>query len=1101
MPRSKLSEKGVRMPEVRQARFEKAVPAYLADVEALSGEDARAHRFTALLQKLLGEQNPDFIRRFTRGVEEWMSAGHGGGTLRGRADNLFGHLIIEFERALPDKREEAEEQIRRYAAIQWSNEDPEARAPYLGVATDGVRFVTYTPVLADTAPADVAPEDVTLEVVGETDWRALEPAEVFYWLDRTFLRQEILRPTSEGIVRDFGLRSHAYHTTGHALLHTWERVHDESAFAVVHDGWKKYLRIVYGEAVEADALFIRHTYLATLAKLMAFKRITGKRELPGADAIARILAGRYFRENAGIDNFIEEDFFSWIARPEVREESARAVRRLFSLLQKYNLRELSEDVLKALYQELVDPETRHDLGEYYTPDWLAHRIVRRALDQKPDGALFDPSCGSGTFLYLAIHEKRARRSHTPETLKHILHSIYGADVHPLAVIVAKTNYLLGLGDLIQQRDGPVTLPVYLADTIRLPERWAPTEDAEYTVRLGGMEDGRTAALPPDLLKSPGRFDRAIERARDFAQEHRGAPVDAEGFRRYLAAQRFEASDALAASLFTLMKDLKYFIDQDRDSIWAFVLKNIYKPLFFRKKFDFVVGNPPWISYRYMAPGYQAFLKQQITQEYRLLEGQGHLITQMEIATLFMARAADLYLKEEGAVAFVMPRSVFVADQHDGFRSRTFRLRADPTCRLFVEALWDLEGVTPLFKVPACVVRAEKRPLALGQPKATAPIGGETLSGQLDRKNAALDEAEDALAEVETTFRLYTRGDRSFWAETGGLMAELMGRSASRYADRFYQGATLVPRSLWFVDFQPSALGINTSRPAVHSSDYAVKYAKGNYKDLFARGTVERRFLYATLLSADLLPFAHLAYRPVVLPILPRKGGYRLLNAEEVRKRGATNLARWLDTAEAEWTERRGASAKGYTAPEWLNYRNKLTRQDPRAAYRVIYNKSGTHLAAAVVEAEDVAFQIDGQVVEIQSYVADHVTYVCETDNLDEAHYLAAVLNAPIINRLIKPMQARGLWGARDIHKKVLELPIPVYDADNEAHRRLSERGAACAEAVRAWIAGGGPGATKSIGRLRSTVRAEVVAADELAAIDVLVCEALGMETVPDLSDT
>jgi hypothetical protein len=50
------------------------------------------------------------------------------------------------------------------------------------------------------------------------------------------------------------------------------------------------------------------------------------------------------------------------------------------------LRELSEDVLKSLCQELVDPKTRHGLGEDYTPDWLAARMVSRLLEEQPRGA-------------------------------------------------------------------------------------------------------------------------------------------------------------------------------------------------------------------------------------------------------------------------------------------------------------------------------------------------------------------------------------------------------------------------------------------------------------------------------------------------------------------------------------------------------------------------------------------------------------------------------------------------------------------------------------------------------------------------------------------
>lgn len=103
--------------------------------------------------------------------------------------------------------------------------------------------------------------------------------------------------------------------------------------------------------------------------------------------------------------------------------------------------------------------------------------------------------------------------------------------------------------------------------------------------------------------------------------------------------------------------------------------------------------------------------------------------------------------------------------------------------------------------------------------------------------------------------------------------------------------------------------------------------------------------------------------------------------------------------------------------------------------------------------------------------------------------MSSVLNAPKIDTLIKPMQSRGLWGPRDIHKKVLELPIPRFNADNPNHQRLAELGEECSIKVEQWLASGGAGKIKSIGKLRSMVR--VMLKDELMEIDALVQEILG----------
>ena len=49
---------------------------------------------------------------------------------------------------------------------------------------------------------------------------------------------------------------------------------------------------------------------------------------------------------------------------------------------------------------LIDIDTRHALGEYYTPDWLCERVVDDLHLERGYYAL-DPACGSGSFLRAA----------------------------------------------------------------------------------------------------------------------------------------------------------------------------------------------------------------------------------------------------------------------------------------------------------------------------------------------------------------------------------------------------------------------------------------------------------------------------------------------------------------------------------------------------------------------------------------------------------------------------------------------------------------------------------------------------------------------------
>src|SRR5439155_14934609 len=71
------------------------------------------------------------------------------------------------------------------------------------------------------------------------------------------------------------------------------------------------------------------------------------------------------------------------------------------------------------------------------------------------------------------------------------------------------------------------------------------------------------------------------------------------------------------------------------------------------------------------------------------------------------------------------------------------------------------------------------------------------------------------------------------------------------------------------------------------------------------------------------------------------------------------------------------------------------------------------------------------------FVVEHKLYWGAFDSQEEAEYLVAILNSEAVNEIIKPFQSVGLLGERDIEKKVLELPIPLYGAGNEDQKALA----------------------------------------------------------------
>jgi len=587
-------------------------------------------------------------------------------------------------------------------------------------------------------------------------------------------------------------------------------------------------------------------------------------------------------------------------------------------------------------------------------------------------------------------------------------------------------------------------------------------------------------VPTAIAADPSLCDPVIDACRDYAaQRAADEALTKKAFRSYIAKRvhNLPSDDRIDDALFDLTCAFHDFIRQGRDTIQAYVLKNSLRPLFLRQAFHVVIGNPPWLSFRFIqAPDYQAEIRE-LLRDYGLPAG-GHLATHMELAALFLLRCGEWYLSERGVIAFVMPRSIFTADQHSKLRTGKFK-RAP---LVFSEA-WDLENVQPLFKVPACVLVSQKH--SGGTTK--YPLRGVRLSGELPRRNASPQEAEEALREESIEVRLNIRGRRTFWAGARTVVPAPGG--GSPYGKQFVEGASVVPRTVWFVEVVRGPLGVDEARPPVRTSPDIYDDAKKPWDEVRMEGQIEAEFLYPVVLSKDLVPFGIIEPHQAVLPILPEGDHYRVLTAEEASNRGYELLASWLREAQERWQRGRGAKAERFSVVEWLDWRSKLSDQPPTHkadTVRVLVPMSGSKLAAAVL--------CDSKPV------VDYKLFWAAMPR-PEAHYLAAICNAPVVTRLVEPMQARGRWGARHFCKKVWELPIPPFDASEPLHRRLSELGQQCAERVAQWLAGAVSAASeeerqakiaalrRNVGRTRNRVREHIAA--ELQEIDGLVGELLG----------
>jgi hypothetical protein len=857
------------------------------------------------------------------------------------------------------------------------------------------------------------------------------------------------------------LSSHAYPLSGEQLRRIAEyygfsreeaeRVDGVKLFYAIQTYYALVLKLL---AAEVAARFYDSVAGAYIKRLKAM-------EANLKEELSRLESGFVYKWYK-VRNFLEGDLFGWYL-DEWNSEISEAVKEVVAKLDEYDVEALTcdlstaRDVFKLLYEELVPrEEVRKFLGIYTTPDWLAELILDelglsaegfKELESRGADPLsirvLDPGVGTGTFLSLIIQRIASylRRKH-PGGLPHevakrallaVTRNVVGFDIDALALLTAKTNYLLALaaaGLLEHKGDEEIEIPIYMANSVvtaeelkdkiteHVGEKYVYVEVVEVPTAVGDF------ILPAGLVES-GRLHELLSIVQDLLERER--PSESPEVLRALRAftencANEEEAEAWLNILKRFYKNLLELKGRGLDSVWIPVIKGHVLPTLFEKSFDFVVGNPPWLAYRYIAdPAYQEKVKSLVAKTYGLVTDE-HLMTHMEMATLFFVRAVDVYLKDGGRIGFVMPRSIFSSDQHDKFRSCEARGVAYGFAKVI-----DCENVEPLFYVPACAVIAKK---GFASPY---PVDAVVVSGKLPaerHKVLPLGEARRHLRFEARKLYLNRIGARS-WLDYKEVRIRA-GRSY--YYEHFRQGATVVPQSCWFVDL------IEEQRDFVIVTTSKRVKVRGKVEREIPPLPVEKKFIYGVLTSAEVMPFCHLPPNLAVLPIIPEGNGYQVITREEAQLK-YTRLAGWLKEAEDIWKSIRGEKIGKMSLYQRLDYQHGITVQDPKAKFKVVYLRSGTYLAAAVVDVEKVLSEnplLNGIIVE-------STLYHYGTNDADEALYLASVLNSSVLDELIKPMQSKGEFGERDIHKKPLEYPIPKYRPRDPSHKRLSELGREASE--------------------------------------------------------
>jgi hypothetical protein len=347
--------------------------------------------------------------------------------VRRRIDVEAGCCLIEVKRDLSAGRvlEEATGQLADYLDARQT----ETGCRYVGLLTDGADWRCFCLAAGEEEGPS---RQVSAHRLSPT---RPAPEPFLVWLEGVLATARDVPATPQEIRRRLGAGSSAHDLDRHTLLELFARHRDHPAVGMKRCLWARLLTTALGTQFEdSDELFVDHTYLVNTAEVIAHALVGFD---PESITPASLLSGSKFEEG-GISGVIEADFFDWVVYVPGGEPFVRSLARRVG---RFRWQEVGGDVLKVLYESVITAPTRKRLGEYYTPDWLAERVVSAAVDKPLETRVLDPSCGSGTFLF---HAARRYLAAAEEAGRPLASAISGLTRHVLEVPVY-------LGDAVQWR--------------------------------------------------------------------------------------------------------------------------------------------------------------------------------------------------------------------------------------------------------------------------------------------------------------------------------------------------------------------------------------------------------------------------------------------------------------------------------------------------------------------------------------------------------------------------------------------------------------------------------------------------------------------------
>ncbi len=418
------------------------------------------------------------------------------------------------------------------------------------------------------------------------------------------------------------------------------------------------------------------------------------------------------------------------------------------------------------------------------------------------------------------------------------------------------------------------------------------------------------------------------------------------------------------------------------------------------QFDLILGNPPWLVLNGIPSLEYKNRVKNLARQLGIMMG-GKYATHTELSALFYYRGATSYLKDGGRIFFVATAGLMTGDQHAKFRQ--FRGMG------YIFA-WTFEQ--DLFRIHSICLGLQKVAQALTERLRVQviPIHARESSGGME-----LFKGAPSIYVPCNLTGITSDDDRVLRLIPVNELSQVLPSGHSSYSASVYQGASLVPRNFLVADIAKR----DQTTTTIHPNATLQEKPPWTHPP-YAATKIETEYLFQAARSLELVPFKLLATITVFLPIDRSSFEYHPDHMKPLARAHFEMLGERYKTL-----QKSGASITDLWSR--INYNKGITNPGQRQQIKVIFPGSGTVLKAAVVEGE---------------VVVDTTCYYYPAASLEEAHYLAGILNSRSISQDLGRRGSTGAGGGlRHYHKKPLEYNIPCFDPAVPLHQEIARKSA------------------------------------------------------------